>query len=115
MGTDRAYDNCRLFSARQGSLSFGEDAIVVRLDDAGHIGQTAIANLYSAAIEYLLQLGTLWKMLVDRLQKSLTDAGLNTLAIWWVKPYHLSRSSPFRLRTWRVGGLPILLPVLKEC
>ena len=71
-------------------LSFGEDTIVMRLHDAGHIGQTAIGNLYSAAIEYLVQLGTLWKMLVDRLQKSLTDVGLNTLAIWWVKPYHFS-------------------------
>ena len=55
-------------------------------DNAAGIFCTGIANFNCVSVEYLLQFIRFWEFMVQSVQETFSDVGIDVLGIWRVKP-----------------------------
>ena len=75
-----------------GLPSFDETLLVVRLDDAGYAGHTAVTYLDCAPVEYFAEFGSFGEVLVDEFQERFADVGCNIFTARRVEPDDVSLS-----------------------
>ena len=59
-------------------------------DNAFYIAHTAVAQLYSVAVEDFVQWVRLREMLVNSLEEAFADFCFNSLAVWRIEPQDVS-------------------------
>ena len=63
-----------------------QDVFVVALDDAFDVFGTAVTYFNGIVVEDFVELVVFGEVLVNKLQKSSANFGLDVLVKWWVEP-----------------------------
>ena len=85
------------------SVAF-QDVFVVTLDDAFDVFGAAVAYFNGIAVEDFVELVVFGEVLVNKLQKSSANFGLDVLVKWWVEPCDMAFAILW-LRVFRIGWL----------